>query len=103
MSKVFVVQDSPGKSLLGAKNFGELRVIINNSKEQTSEIDNTQYVDIMKEKLRGFSDRDYILPIGDPSLIGLACAIAAGLNGGRFKCLKWDRREKEYYAVSFKV
>jgi hypothetical protein len=34
--------------------------------------------------------------IGDPSAIGICCAVAAFKNNGRFKCLKWDKRERRY-------
>jgi hypothetical protein len=37
--------------------------------------------------------------MGDPSAIGIACAIAATQNRGKFKCLKWDRREYKYYPL----
>ena len=44
-------------------------------------------------------DEDYLLLMGDPSAIGIACAIAATQNRGKFKCLKWDRREYKYYPI----
>jgi len=37
--------------------------------------------------------------MGDPAAIGLACAIAANINQGRFNLLKWDRQEQDYYPV----
>ena len=37
--------------------------------------------------------------MGDPSAIGIACAVASSNNRGRFKCLKWDKREYKYYPV----
>jgi hypothetical protein len=46
--------------------------------------------------LEKFSYEDYLLLIGDPSAIGIACAVAASKNNGRFKCLKWDKRERRY-------
>ena len=46
-----------------------------------------------------FSDDDYLLLMGDPSAIGIACAVASSNNRGRFKCLKWDKREYKYYPV----
>lgn len=42
--------------------------------------------------LENFGDQDYLLALGDPVAIGIACAIAAQNNGGRFKILKWDRK-----------
>ena len=35
--------------------------------------------------------------------IGLACAIAADNNHGRFNLLKWDRQEQDYYPVAVDI
>ena len=53
----------------------------------------------LKRKLIDFNDDDYLLLMGDPSAIGIACAVASSNNRGRFKCLKWDKREYKYYPV----
>ena len=50
-------------------------------------------------KLRNFNDDDYLLLIGDPAAIGVACSIAAFNNRGRYSILKWDRQEGVYYPV----
>ena len=41
--------------------------------------------------------------MGDPAAIGLACAVAASTNQGRFKVLKWDRQESVYYPVNINL
>lgn len=56
-------------------------------------------IDILKEKLRNFSDDDYLIPTGDPSAIGIAFMVASENNRGRVKCLKWDRDSKSYIEV----
>lgn len=54
----------------------------------------------LQRKLEKFCDDDYLLLIGDPTAIGIACAVAAARNSGRFKCLKWDRHEKRYIPIA---
>ena len=54
---------------------------------------------VLREKLRSFSDSDFLLAIGDPIAIGMSVAIAAGFNSGKIKMLKWDRQEHRYYAL----
>jgi ABC-type sugar transport system substrate-binding protein len=49
--------------------------------------------------MTSFTDMDYIVCIGDPAAIGIVCALAAQMNGGRFTVLKWDRQEHVYYPV----
>ena len=46
----------------------------------------------LKQVLKDFNDKDYLLLIGDPSIIGVACSIASDINQGKFKMLKYDRR-----------
>jgi|TARA_R110001592_G_scaffold137540_3_gene355525 hypothetical protein len=53
----------------------------------------------MKKLLRGYTEEDYLLLIGDPAAIGVACSIAAQYNNGRYNILKWDRQEGIYYPV----
>jgi len=56
------------------------------------------FVDI-KRKLENFCDDDYLLFIGDPTAIGVVSAVAASVNAGRYKCLKWDKIEKKYIPI----
>ena len=53
----------------------------------------------MKKILQDYKTEDYLLLIGDPAAIGVACSIAAYFNRGRFNILKWDRQEGIYYPV----
>lgn len=53
----------------------------------------------MKNKLRNFSDDDYILPAGDPTIIAMATLVAAMMNHGRVKMLKWDRMAGAYITI----
>jgi len=55
------------------------------------------------------SDRDYILPIGDPAAIAVVCIVAyklAVMAHGDSPCvslLKWDRQERTYYPVDLEL
>jgi hypothetical protein len=57
----------------------------------------------LKRLLKDFNDEDYLLMMGDPAAMGLACCIASDINRGKFKILKWDRQEKKYYPLSFNI
>ena len=56
-------------------------------------------VQTLNEKLRDFSDDDYLVAVGDPSAIAIAGAIAASNNRGRFKMLKWDKESRKYIKI----
>lgn len=57
-------------------------------------------IQMLKTKLKNFCDDDYLVAVGDPSVIAMVGAIAAEYNMGRFKMLKWDKNTKQYISVA---
>lgn len=53
----------------------------------------------LRRDLKSFGDDDYIVPLGNPALIGMATAIAAECNDGRVRILDWMRDERRYREV----
>ena len=94
---VYIVQEVKNRNVLSAEKYGELELLLPEGSQIV--LSSGPTVKRLTHKLRNFSDDDYLLLIGDPSAIGIACAIAATNNRGRFKCLKWDKREFKYYPV----
>jgi hypothetical protein len=94
---VFVVQDSPGKNFLAARDFGDITVVLERDAQVTFAAAPT--VRKLWTALHKYCDADWIIAVGDPVAIGIACAIAAEVNEGRFNLLKWDRQETTYYPV----
>jgi len=92
MPIVYVVQDSPGKNLIPAQEFGELRVMLsyNDSKKSTDFICNK-----LIKILADMESDDCLLLIGNPLFIGLACAIASN-NLIKFHVLIWERDRYKY-------
>ena len=99
--KVFVVQEVSGRNILSAEKYGELELLLPNNSQIV--LSSGPTVRRLNQKLKDFSDDDYLLLMGDPSAIGIACAIASSNNRGRFKCLKWDKREFRYYPVQINL
>jgi hypothetical protein len=94
---VYVVQETPGKNILPATRFGDLRIMLPPGNIGFSP---GNAVHTLNKEMSQFSDGDYLLLIGDPILIGIATAVAARWNNGKVKMLKWDRQERVYYEVS---
>jgi len=46
-----------------------------------------------------FNDGDYMIAVGDPSIIAAACIIAARKSGGIMRILRWDRQTSSYMLV----
>jgi hypothetical protein len=60
-------------------------------------------VEKLREKLKDFTDDDFLLAAGDPSAIAIASAVASELNGGKFKLLKWDNQARSYIQVDINI
>ena len=103
-SIVYVIQDIPGTkqgapkiNIIGATQFGNLRVLL---PENSQIILSPNYViTTLRQKLKDYTNRDYLLLTGDPAIIGVACSIVSDITVGQFNFLKWDRQEKMYYPI----
>ena len=91
---VYVLQEM-GRNVRSAEKFGDLKVMLPDNKQMILASGPITFK--LKQELKNFSDNDYLLLIGDPAIIAVCGAIAAEVNGGRFKVLKWDRNDKRYY------
>ena len=94
---VYVVQEVKSRNILSAEKFGALELLLPEGSQIVLSVGPT--VKRLRHKLRNFNDDDYLLLIGDPAAIGVACSIAAYYNRGRYTVLKWDRQEGIYYPV----
>lgn len=57
----------------------------------------------LHEKLKTFNDKDHLLLIGNPVLIGLATTIAGHYNDGKVNFLQWSGRHSEYTEIVVKI
>jgi hypothetical protein len=110
MGKVFVTQDVLVRSLEGdfvrkfdltsAERFGALEVLVSSAQSMFSSV---PVVRQLRERLADFGEDDYLLPIGDPSVMAAAAMVAGARNNGRIKILKWDRRGGCYVPVQVDI
>jgi hypothetical protein len=98
---VYVVQEVTGRNILSAKDFGNLELLLPEGSQVV--LSSQPTVNKLRRKLKDFCDNDYLLLMGDPVAMGIACAIASDVNRGRIQCLKWDRMELKYYPVKFNL
>ena len=103
-SIVYVIQDVPGSkigapkiNIIGATQFGQLKVLL---PENSQIILSPSYViTTLRNKLKEYTSKDYLLLTGDPAIIGVACSIVSDTTNGKFNLLKWDKQERRYYPV----
>ena len=103
-SIVYVIQDVPGSkigapkiNIIGATQFGQLKVLL---PENSQIILSPSYViTTLRNKLKDYTSKDYLLLTGDPAIIGVACSIVSDTTNGKYNLLKWDKQERRYYPV----
>ena len=94
----FLVQENPYISVLSAADYGEIVVLFESG--QQIMFSPQPAIRKLKRKLKDFNDDDYLLMMGDPAAMGIACCVAAEMNRGKFNILKWDKKAQRYYPVS---
>ena len=93
---VYILQDM-GVNFRSAEEYGDLKVMLPDNKQMILASGPLAFK--LKQELKDFNDDDYLLLIGDPAIIAVCGALAAKINNGKFKILKWDRNDKMYYDI----
>ena len=114
MSNVYIVQEpkrvtkedgrvtavSPVYNYEPARVYGDLVYCLRQGNARFSA---RQTVSNLRSALRNFTADDYILPTGDPGIIGVAMAIAFRNSGGKVKVLRWMRKEQSYLEMEYDI
>jgi len=111
MGKVFIVQEPmkrdrvsgnlvPFMDLTPAAAYGELEVLLPHGQVALSP---APMISGLKRSLAKFSDEDYLVLVGDPVAMSIATAIAAKVNNGKVKVLKWNRETRSYIQVALNI
>lgn len=56
----------------------------------------------LKEAMKDMTDEDYVVAVGDPSLIA-AASVIAWRKTGKLRVLKWDRMSSAYLPVELEL
>lgn len=110
MSRVFIPQlrstyDAatrlwiPTVNVQPAERFGELITLL---PPNASQLHTAPLAQAIREKMRDVNEQDWLLALGDPSLIGVASALMVRKTG-KLRMLKWDRRTGDYLTVEVAV
>ena len=94
---VFVIQEVSKFNVIPCQEYGTLVPVFEEGKQIM--LSPAPAIRKLKQVLKNFNDKDYLLLIGDPSIIGVACSIASDINQGKYKMLKYDSRSYTYYPI----
>ena len=107
-SVVYVIQEIPGTqignpkiNIMGASKYGEFKFLL----PELSQIifSPGPLVFKLRQGLKKFSKRDYLLLTGDPAIIGVACSLVSDMTNGKYNLLKWDKQERKYYSIEINL
>lgn len=111
MSKVYVPQQPsrfdaatrlwiPTINLDPAKQFGEVVVML---PPNANRLHTAPLTAALKDQMAEFTADDYLVAVGDPSLLATAACIAVRKTGGSLRMLKWDRMSSAYIPVEIQL
>ena len=105
---VYVIQEIPGTragnpkiNIMGASEYGRFKFLL----PELSQIifSPGPLIFKLRKGLKSFNAKDYLLLIGDPALIGVACSIVSDITNGKYNLLKWDKQERQYYPIKINL
>jgi len=105
---VYVIQEiagtkagNPKINIMGASNYGQFKFLL----PEFSQIifSPGPLVFKLRQGLKEFKKKDFLLLTGDPAIIGVACSIVSDITGGKYNLLKWDKQERKYYPIEINL
>lgn len=90
----------PTINLRAAESWGEVVVVL---PPNANRLHTAPLVAALKERMSSYGEHDYIVAVGDPSLIAAAACIAARATGGVVRMLKWERMSAQYIPVEIVI
>ena len=108
LSVVYIIQEIPGTksgspkiNIMGASEYGEFKFLL----PEFSQIIFSPGPLIFKLRnlLKDYTTKDYLLLTGDPAIIGVACSIVSEFTNGKYNLLKWDKQDRMYYPIAINL
>jgi hypothetical protein len=90
----------PTVNLAPASKHGDVIVML---PPQANRLHTAPLIQIIKDRMEDCNEQDFIVAVGDPSLIAAAACIATRRTGGLLRMLKWDRQTSDYLITEIKL
>ena len=86
----------PKYNIESLKEYGTLRFLLS---PNASPFNTKFIIKALHEQLANFTDKDSLVLMGNPALIGFAVAIAAMYNDGRVNLLQWNGTAQRHLPI----
>ena len=107
-STVYVIQEIPGTqsgnpkiNIMGASHYGQFKFLLPEFSQMIFSPGPLIYK--LRQGLKNYKVKDYLLLTGDPAIIGVACSIVSDITHGKYNVLKWDKQERKYYPIEINL
>ena len=107
-STVYVIQEIPGSkagtpkiNIMGASNYGQFKFLLPEFSQMIFSPGPLIYK--LRQGLKNYKVKDYLLLTGDPAIIGDACSNVSHITHGKYNVLKWDKQERKYYPIEINL
>ena len=107
-SIVYVIQEIPGTqsgnpkiNIMGASSYGQFKFLLPEFSQMIFSPGPLIYK--LRQGLKDYHVKDYLLLTGDPAIIGVACSIVSDITHGKYNVLKWDKQERKYYPIEINL
>ena len=105
---IYVIQEIPGTkagtpriNIMSASKYGKFKFLLPEFSQIIFSPGPLIYK--LRQGLKNYTTRDYLLLTGDPAIIGVACSIVSDMTNGKYNLLKWDKQEKKYYPIEINL
>jgi hypothetical protein len=105
---VYVIQEiagtragNPKINIMGAANYGQFKFLLPEFSQMIFSPGPLIYK--LRQGLKEYKKKDYLLLTGDPAIIGVACSIVSDITHGKYNLLKWDKQERKYYSIEINL
>ena len=105
---VYVIQEIPGTkagtpriNIMSASKYGKFKFLLPEFSQIIFSPGPLIYK--LRQGLKNYTTRDYLLLTGDPAIIGVACSIVSDITNGKYQLLKWDKQDKVYYPIKINL
>ena len=106
--KVYVIQEIPGTqagnpkiNIMGAANYGQFKFLLPEFSQIIFSPGPLVYK--LRQGLKNYKKRDFLLLTGDPAIIGITCSLVSDITNGKYNLLKWDKQERTYYPIAINL
>jgi hypothetical protein len=117
---VYVIQHIPGTqagnpkiNIMGASHYGQFKFLLPEFSQMIFSPGPLIYSQMifspgpliykLRQGLKDYHVKDYLLLTGDPAIIGVACSIVSDITHGKYNVLKWDKQERKYYPIEINL